>query len=85
MIAVAPAFHGEQRVFLGRAAELCSTPLAVFMEFSAAHGVSPLSYELDDLASDEILREVHAVRDAYAAEHGYSLDRILADLKRREE
>ena len=34
---------------------------------------------------DEVLRTVYAVRDAYAAEHDYDLDRIYQDLKRREE
>ena len=32
----------------------------------------------------EVLRQVYAARDAYAAEHGRDLDRIYADLKRRE-
>ena len=37
------------RVSLGRAAELCETPLAAFMDFVAKHGVPPLRYSFEDL------------------------------------
>jgi hypothetical protein len=33
---------------------------------------------------DEVLRELYAERDAYAAEHGNDLERIFADLKEKE-
>ena len=33
----------------GRAAELCGSPLAAFMDFAAARGVPPLNYDLDEL------------------------------------
>jgi len=33
---------------------------------------------------DEVLRQLYAERDKYAAELGFDLDRIFADLKRRE-
>ena len=36
------------------------------------------------LGEDEVLQEVYAARDFYAAEHGYNLGQIYADLKRRE-
>jgi len=40
----------EEKLSLGRAAELSQTPLAAFMDFAAKHGVPPLRYanaELD--------------------------------------
>ena len=44
----------ERKISIGRAAELCETPLAAFMDFAAAHGVPPLSYDLEDLEHDRI-------------------------------
>ena len=42
----------EQKISLGRAAELCSMPLAAFMRFSAQHGMPPMTYDLEDLEAD---------------------------------
>jgi predicted HTH domain antitoxin len=44
--------YREAKVSLGRAAELCQTPLAVFMDFAAQHGVPPLRYSLQDLEEE---------------------------------
>ena len=42
----------EDLVSLGRAAELCATPLADFMDFAAVHGVPPLNYDIEQLQED---------------------------------
>jgi predicted HTH domain antitoxin len=42
----------EDKVSLGRAAELCHTPLAAFMDFAAKRGVPPLRYSFDDLEEE---------------------------------
>ena len=44
--------YREDRVSLGRAAELCRTPLAAFMDFAAKHGVPPLRYSFEDLEEE---------------------------------
>jgi predicted HTH domain antitoxin len=44
--------YREDKVSLGRAAELCQTPLAAFMEFAAKHGVPPLRYSSEDLEEE---------------------------------
>ena len=41
----------EDKVSLGRAAELCHTPIEAFMEFAAEHEV-PLHYGIADLEED---------------------------------
>jgi predicted HTH domain antitoxin len=49
---IALGLFREGTVSLGRAAELCATPLAAFMEFAAAHGVPPLNYDVEQLEED---------------------------------
>ena len=44
--------YREDKVSLGRAAELCQTPLASFMDFVAKHGVPPLRYSFEDLETE---------------------------------
>ena len=42
----------EDKVSLERAAELCQTPLAAFMDFTAKRGVPPLRYSYEDLEEE---------------------------------
>ncbi len=44
--------YREDKVSLGRAAELCQTALAAFMDFAAKHGVPPLRYSFEDLEEE---------------------------------
>ncbi len=44
--------YREDKVSLGRAAELCETPLAAFMDFAAKHGVPPLRYSFEDVEEE---------------------------------
>jgi predicted HTH domain antitoxin len=44
--------YREDKVSLGRAAELCQTPVAAFMDFAAKHGVPPLRYSFEDLKAE---------------------------------
>ena len=42
----------EEKISLGRAAELCHTPIAAFMDFAASHGAPPLRYTSEDLEEE---------------------------------
>jgi predicted HTH domain antitoxin len=44
--------YREDKVSLGRAAELRQTPVAAFMDFAARHGVPPLRYSFEDLEEE---------------------------------
>lgn len=49
---LALGLYREDKVSLGRAAELCQTPVAAFMDFAAMHGVPPLRYSYEDLEEE---------------------------------
>jgi predicted HTH domain antitoxin len=51
---VALQLFRDRTVSIGRAAELCATPLAAFMDYAAAHGVPPLNYDLESLEEDRV-------------------------------
>jgi predicted HTH domain antitoxin len=44
--------YREDKVSLGRAAELCHTPIAAFMDFVAKHGLPPLRYSFEELEEE---------------------------------
>jgi predicted HTH domain antitoxin len=44
--------YREDKVSLGRAAELCETPVAAFLDFAAKHGVPPLRYSFEELEEE---------------------------------
>ena len=44
--------YREDKVSLGRAAELCQTPLAAFMDSATEHVVPPLRYSFQDLEEE---------------------------------
>jgi hypothetical protein len=54
------------------------------MAIQKRKSVHPKSSSDQECWEDEVLREVYAVRDEYAAEHGHDLNKIYEDLKRRE-
>jgi len=49
---IAKELNLEEKVSFGRAAELCQTPLAAFLDFAAKHAVPPLRYSFDDLEEE---------------------------------
>jgi predicted HTH domain antitoxin len=51
---LALALYREDKVSLERAAELCQTPLAAFMDFAAERGVPPLRYNYEDLEEERL-------------------------------
>ncbi|MGA7915917.1 MAG: UPF0175 family protein [Candidatus Acidiferrales bacterium] len=51
--------YREDKISLERAAALCQTPLAAFMDFAAKHGVPPLRYTYEDLEEERKSTDHH--------------------------
>ena len=49
---LAVELYREDKISLGRAAELCQTPLAAFMDFAAKHSAPPLRYVYEELEDE---------------------------------
>jgi predicted HTH domain antitoxin len=49
---LALALYREDKVSLGRAAEISHTPIAAFMDFAAKHAVPPLRYSFEELEEE---------------------------------
>ncbi len=45
------------------------------------HSSAPLKNSWETVTSDEILDELHAFREAYAAQFNYDLEKMFADLR----
>ena len=53
---LARELYRENKVSLGRAAELCETPIEAFMVFAGKHG-APMHYSVSDLDEDRLTLE----------------------------
>ena len=47
----------QEKISLGRAADLCGTPVGVFMDFAADHGLPPINYSPEDLEQEVLAME----------------------------
>jgi predicted HTH domain antitoxin len=54
---LAVELYREDKISLGRAAELCQTPLAAFVDFAAKDDVPPLGFTLEDLEKEQRSRD----------------------------
>jgi hypothetical protein len=78
-------FH-EEKVSLARAAELSGTPLAAFMDFAAAHHVSPIRYGEDESLTaykDLIDEKIERAFTQFEKGEFLTADESRADIEKR--